>query len=1111
MRQILKRLLSRLRVEPGEYMLVALLLLHSFCIGVTVVFFETAAYSIFLTRYEGAAGILPLVYMIASGTTIGVGMIFAGVERRVSFQRYLALLLLTVLAALAGLRLLFAVTTDPFPALLAVIAFDVLWVLQSLEFWGLAGRIFNVRQGKRLFGLIGSGEVVAMVLGGAVVPLLLRFLPAINLYFLAGAGVVLSLLMLLIISRQYLAAAPADDDRDRGATAPAAENRPDERPLRQLLRERYLLLIVGLAAVTIFTLYFTDNAYFASAGERYPDPEALAAFMGVFLSLAGLAQLFVRALLTGWLLSRFGVLVGLLLLPVSLALSSAAAIGAQALGAAAGVVFALVMLVKLLDRSLRYSLNRAAALILYQPLSPQERLRTQTLVESVIEPLAGISSGAVLLLLNQLLRPDAIQLLFIMLFVIVLWLVLVVLLNREYTAALVQALNRRRIGGVTLALNDSSSLAVLRRTLQSDRPGEVIYALNMLETVNHDGLETFLRDLLTHPSPAVRRTVLEKIEKRRSAALRPAVAARLEQETLPDIQSQMLRTLCALGAPEQVLPYLQHPQPALQAGAMIGLLRGDDVTGFLAAQTRLLAAVAAPQPAERRFAATILGEVHSSTLSAEAPLTKLLSDPEPEVRQAAALAAGRVRLPALYPLMVTYLETTGNGLSAAMQALAAAGEGILPLLIDTFTKPEQPRHVLLRLLRVMSAIGGDQVKTWLHSQRACPDEFVRYYILEALLKLGYRATPAEYAELEFTIGRETREIAWNLTVLLEARTETRATLLVRALEQEIDLTLQRIIMLLALRYESAALLTVQANYNHPSREKRAYALEILDTTLSRELKTTIMPLIEMQEPQQRWHFLSSLYPQQSQPLMQRLRGILVGDYQEVHPWTKACVFYTIAELGDKQASPDVAAVLFGTTDIIVRETALWTLYRLNPVLYNIYQRSLQDIQKGEGKSALAKSTIVAAATIEKEIRGQGKMLLLVEKVIILRTVSIFAEMPEDYLAEIAMVLQEVLVAPGETFIRKGDPGNCLYIIASGRVRVHDGEREFVRLGEREVVGELALLDSEPRNADVSAVEETMLLKLEQDIFFELIASNPPVVRGVMRVLTRRLRASMARN
>jgi HEAT repeat protein len=1042
--------------------------------------------------------------MSASAITVVVGLLYAWIEARLSFQQLLSVNLVTVLLALALLRFMFTTTTDPFPALLAVIAFDVLWVLQSLEFWGLAGRIFNVRQAKRLFGLIGAGEMLAMVLGGALMPLWLRLVPTLDLYFFSIIGVILSLLMMRYMVVRFLGQASLQTDLSAESTA----STPD-RPRAQLLRERYIWLMFALAAITIFTLYFTDNAYYDTAEKQFSNPEELAAFFGLFLSVAGFTQLIVRAVLSGWLLNRFGVVVGLLVLPVALLIASAAAIGAQILGLSA-LVFGLVMLVKLLDRSLRYSLNRAAQLVLYQPLTPKERTWAQTAAESVIEPLAGISSGLVLLFLNQVLHFDALRLLLVMMGVIVIWLGVVTLLNREYSEALVKALNRRRFSGVTLSYRDGATVAILQQTLHSPRPTEVIYALNMLSNMQHEALDTFLTQLLSHPAPEVRQTVLDKIEKQRRTTLIAALTARLSAEPDAFLLSYLLRVLCGLGAESEVLPYLDHAEPTVRAGAMIGLLQRANTP----ARNTLLGLIDSPNVAERVFVAQVIGEAQPTYFNADYVLeTYLTEDEAPEVRRAATIAAGKVRHPALYPLIVTNLEYTHDGLAAAVQTLSAAGDEVLPLLVAAFQRKDQPRHVLIRLLRIMGKIGGAKISAWLWTQVHYPDEFVRYYVLEALATCGWQADGENGIVVVNLIQIEVAEAAWNLAAALEMSSEPRAAIMQRALEQELHLTRQRILLLLALLHDPASLRSVQENFAHPTKEKRAYALEILDTLLPQEHKAFILPLFETRNIAVQLQQLQLLHPQTTLPLVERIRTIVLGQYREIHPWTKACAFYLLGEIGTKQHSMDVASVLMETTDVIVRETALWALYRLNPVMYTLYQQTLRDIENkttGQRMSVLARSTLSATASIAKEMRGQGKMLLLVEKVIVLRTVHIFANTPEDYLAEIAMVLKEIEVEAGETFIRKGEAGDCLYIIASGKVRVHDEEREIITLGEREVVGELALLDAEPRNADVSAIEKTMLLRLDQEAFFELITNNPEVVRGVMRVLTKRIRTMMAR-
>jgi CRP-like cAMP-binding protein len=117
----------------------------------------------------------------------------------------------------------------------------------------------------------------------------------------------------------------------------------------------------------------------------------------------------------------------------------------------------------------------------------------------------------------------------------------------------------------------------------------------------------------------------------------------------------------------------------------------------------------------------------------------------------------------------------------------------------------------------------------------------------------------------------------------------------------------------------------------------------------------------------------------------------------------------------------------------------------------------------------------------------------------------FSQTPDNVLADVADLLEEVDVDENETIFEKGDEGDSLYVILDGKVRVHDGERLLNYLGERDVFGEMALLDPEPRLASVTAVEATRLFRLDQAPFYVLMEERPEVAAGIIRVLTGRLR------
>jgi signal transduction histidine kinase len=128
-----------------------------------------------------------------------------------------------------------------------------------------------------------------------------------------------------------------------------------------------------------------------------------------------------------------------------------------------------------------------------------------------------------------------------------------------------------------------------------------------------------------------------------------------------------------------------------------------------------------------------------------------------------------------------------------------------------------------------------------------------------------------------------------------------------------------------------------------------------------------------------------------------------------------------------------------------------------------------------------------------------------EKVAFLKHVNIFAETGEEFLLSLATVLQGMKAKPQQTIMKKGEPGDALYIITTGAVRIHDGAHVLSRLGKNDVFGEYALIDDGPRSASVTAEEETHLLRLRRKDFESRLSDDPGFARGIMKVMISRMR------
>jgi CRP/FNR family transcriptional regulator, cyclic AMP receptor protein len=133
------------------------------------------------------------------------------------------------------------------------------------------------------------------------------------------------------------------------------------------------------------------------------------------------------------------------------------------------------------------------------------------------------------------------------------------------------------------------------------------------------------------------------------------------------------------------------------------------------------------------------------------------------------------------------------------------------------------------------------------------------------------------------------------------------------------------------------------------------------------------------------------------------------------------------------------------------------------------------------------------------------MISTVEKVLFLKSIDLFSQIPGEDLAAVAQIASEDTRDPGDEIFSEGESGDALYLVIDGRVRVHKVDRVIAELGERECFGEMALLDAAPRSASVTSITPTTLLKIAREDFQEIMAEKPEIAQGVIKVLTRRLR------
>ena len=136
------------------------------------------------------------------------------------------------------------------------------------------------------------------------------------------------------------------------------------------------------------------------------------------------------------------------------------------------------------------------------------------------------------------------------------------------------------------------------------------------------------------------------------------------------------------------------------------------------------------------------------------------------------------------------------------------------------------------------------------------------------------------------------------------------------------------------------------------------------------------------------------------------------------------------------------------------------------------------------------------------------MLTTVDKVLALKSVELFDRIPGEDLAQIALIAEEITFDRGEVVFEEGELGDALFLLVDGSVSVRREGRAIADLGAGECFGEMAILDSAPRSATITATTECTCLKIEREDFYDIMAEKPEIAQGVIKVLMRRLREAI---
>ncbi len=976
------RLLNIEREEAGD---VLLFLSQSVFLGLFYGALDVAAYALFLDVYPPT--MLPKAYIVSGIFGILLTSLYTVYQSKIRFSRF-ALINLLIIAILAiMLRSGFFFLSKGAIVFVIFVLYTPLNIMATLGFWGGVGRTFNLRQGKRIFGLIDSGQILGIILSSYGATALISFhFQTRDLLFVSSISIVLALLLQAMISRRLkirLESAPPEEERT---------DSPVQTSFFGLLKNKYILFLATFASFSMIATFFIHYSFVSVAKDSYPDTDNFAKFIGAFTGTMMIFSLLIKTFVYGRLMKTYGLRTILLLSPLLLALFTGTALllgSTMGYTSASGnfmIFFLVISLTKLFSKTLKDSFEIPSFKILYQSIDSRIRFSVQSRIDGTVNEISALSSGLLLAGLASLAFIRTIHFVWVLLLVLLAWIYVAARLYMEYRNSLQDSLASYEKKTEHKKTADPEKL--LLEGMQSPLASTRIHTLELARTMSVGLFEQSCLNLFSKPDKDTKEYAMM------SWPLLPPSVQHKVADRIPFAASEVKNSAVFPG------PY---PLPA------------DKLERY----------VKSKDPRERSWAAYCMqGNAHAEK---NRFLKILLRDPDPAVKIAAMITCGKDNLSALTPNLVEYLAHPAL-FSYAFDALQQMGETVADQLEIFYAKSGSEEDTQMMIIWLYRSMQSRKAKDLLLNKMESFQRRISIEAIHALKSMKHLLTEEDKTRIFRVLHQAMARMAWINSLQISLLETKKFLSLLAAIQEEIKSNYETIMELLALAYDERSVMLIKENLDSETREGAGYALELMDIFVDDELKRFIFPLFEDNPPAEKLRVLQEEYPVRKHSPSEVISALLNRNRNEVSLYSKLVALLSIADLASPEVNDDLVAHLFNP-DIHIAETAAWVIHSLNPKLLPEFLPRVDEANREE----LVKIT----EAFNQDTRDR----LFASFITSLRNNSNFALLTLDQLMDFACMTRLLVLSDDETLeLAAHGLVYFMLIVVSGDIQIiHDDQ------------------------------------------------------------------------
>lgn len=1034
-------------IKEGEGRPLFILFIHYFCFAAMSITGGSARDAFFLNLFEKTY--LPLMFVVIAVVMAGVIPLYTKLTK----GRDLTFVIMVSAAIFSGTLIPLSFTLQGFVIPLIFIWMEIIIVLSITQFWILAGQVFDARQAKRLFGLIsGSGAIASILVGSGIRPFVQLFGSDKLLFataFFLGVTAITSLM--IRPHRSQLESGPGKSTSKKQEKGKAKF-------------DSYLIAITIVICSMAFVSKFVDYQFKITASNAFPTQDELVNFFGMFYAVTGAAAFVVQFFLTGRILARFGVLVGLIILPLGLFAGS--------IGFLLVPVMAAIFVPKFADQVFKFTINNATVQLLWLPVPPQAKNEKKPVIDGTIKAFTEGFAG-----LSIFLAAKWVPLNYLSVAVLVVagvWIYYTFKTKRGYVNALQKAIEKRQLNfeDIQVDVADSAMVNTIEKTLRDEDEIKQLFALELIEDIPLTPWAKTLNELFHGKSVEVSKAIL-KISAEDSKIIS-------DQELMDVLENKDLaiKAISVSGrrklkdAIPIVETYLNDSDPELQvtAAAALQLMESEKTEE---ARTLIQGKMSSEDPKIQAMAINHL--TYQNEILTNSLLSSFLNESSDITRNAALEVALKRKSNDLIPDIVNNLSDPKT-LPTSRGVLQQYPENlVIEELLKVFNAQHGDADLLRGVVITTRVFRTNEMIDALIGLIERKEKRVISEVIDTLLALARQEELSEEQinKLKNEVNRISKHAYRLLDFLHSVEKIDNEHVLNEVIKHELSKQVPYLLKLGIIDTPGTPVESYLQTIKKQDQRQMPFVLEVLDNIFEREEKELITPLVEGVETEKLVKIGEKHFDEIPINIEKHLSIMIAGDKE----WASTVAI-------DFTLKHQLSSVL---NDVI------WE--SIKPTLAT--KEVINDHEIGDG----LKEKLVNFKLSEEE----NAMYSTLEKTILLKTVNLFQTIPTEDLSKVAQIAEEEQFGANIPLFAEGDYGDSLYIVVDGDVKIHKGDRHIASLGKGACLGEMALLDQEPRSADVTMETDATLLKITQEDFYEIMSSNMEIMQGIVKLLTGRLR------